>query len=236
MASFPEAMRPATAAVSDLSPYDAMGLAELIRTKQITPREAVEDAIRKTEAVNPALNAVINKTYDKARLRASELAGDGAFSGVPLLVKDNATIAGIQITRGSRALRGNVPDRTAPFFAALERTGFVLVGVTNMPEMGLIDGTENVLYGPTHNPWNLAYSPGGSSGSPGTVAGLTSVDGGRVAQSSSLGGDGAWRGKSFMCSLRAFRAARWATPCSQPPTDSTLRIVADLRASIRNVA
>jgi amidase len=203
IASFPESMRPATAAVSDLSPYDAMGLAELIRTRQITPREAVEDAIRKTEAINPTLNAVVFKTYDKARLRASELAGDGAFSGVPFLVKDNATIAGIQITRGSRALRGNVPDRTAPFFAALERAGFVLVGVTNMPEMGLIDGTENVLYGPTHNPWNLAYSPGGSSG--GSAA---CVAAGVLPLAHGTDGGGSIRMPASHCGLLGLKASR----------------------------
>jgi Asp-tRNA(Asn)/Glu-tRNA(Gln) amidotransferase A subunit family amidase len=151
-------------AVSDLSSYDAVGLANLIRTKQITSGEVIEDTIRKIEAANPELNAVIFKTYDRARQQASKPIGDGPFAGVPFLVKDNATIAGVRLTRGSRALRDNVPDKTAPFFAALEEAGFILVGVTNMPEMGLIDGTENVLYGPTHNPWNLDYSPSGSSG------------------------------------------------------------------------
>lgn len=156
----PEAFGP----VSELSTYDAMGLAELIRTKQITRREIVEDTIRRIEAINPKLNAVIYKAYDRARKRVSASVGEGPFAGVPFLVKDNATIAGIELTRGSRALQGNIPDKTAPFFAAAESAGLVLLGVTNMPEMGLIDGTENALYGPTRNPWKLDYSPGGSSG------------------------------------------------------------------------
>jgi hypothetical protein len=80
---------------SDLSSYDAMGLAELIRTKQIAPGDAVEDTIRKIEAVNPTLNAVIYKTYDRARQRTVEGVGNGPFAGVPFLVKDNATIAPI---------------------------------------------------------------------------------------------------------------------------------------------
>jgi len=149
---------------SEFSRYDALGLAELVRTGQVTPQELAEDAIRKIDALNPSLNAVICKTYDHARQRASATSRHGVFAGVPFVVKDNATIRGIPSTRGSRALRDNVPDRTAPLFAAAERTGLVLVGVTNMPEMGLIDGTENLLYGPTSNPWHLAYSPGGSSG------------------------------------------------------------------------
>jgi amidase len=158
-------VRAATVAqLSEFSSYDAVGLAELIRTRQVTPGEAVEDAIRKIEALNPKLNAVVYKCYGEARRRASAGAGDGPLAGVPFLVKDNATIAGVRLTRGSRSLRDSVPYKTAPFFAAAERAGLVLVGVTNMPEMGLIDGTENVLYGPTRNPWDLDYSPGGSSG------------------------------------------------------------------------
>src|SRR5262249_19603281 len=123
--------RAATAApISALSPYDAMGLAELTRTKEITPLEAIDDTIPKIEAVNPKLTAVIYKTYDYARQRATQPVSGAPFAGVPLLVKDNATIAGIPSTRGSRALRGSVPDRTAPFFAAVEAAGFNVVGVT----------------------------------------------------------------------------------------------------------
>ena len=198
------ATRAATAApISDVSSYDAMGLAELIRTKQITPRELIEDTIRKIEAVNPKLNAVIYKTYDRARQRASEPLGDGPFAGVPFLVKDNATIANVQLTRGSRALRGNLPDKTAPFFAAAESAGLILLGVTNMPEMGLIDGTENVLYGPTHNPWNLDYSPGGSSG--GSAA---CVAAGVLPLAHGTDGGGSIRIPASHCGLFGLKASR----------------------------
>jgi amidase len=199
----PALTQPARGAVSDLSAYDALGLADLIRSKQITASEAVEGAIRKIEAVNPKLNAVIQKTYERARLRASEPTGDGPFAGVPLLVKDNATIAGLAITRGSRALRGNVSEKTAPFFASLERAGFILVGVTNMPEMGLIDGTENVLYGATHNPWNLAYSPGGSSGGSGAC-----VAAGVVPIAHGTDGGGSIRIPGSHCALFGLKASR----------------------------
>jgi amidase len=189
--------------VSEFSRYDALGLAELVRTNQVTPSELVEDAIRKIEAVNPKLNAVICKTYDRARQRASAVARDGVFAGVPLVVKDNATMGGIPSTRGSRALRGNIPDRTAPFFAAVERAGFVVVGVTNMPEMGLIDGTENVLYGATNNPWNLAYSPGGSSG--GSAA---CVAAGILPIAHGTDGGGSIRIPASHCGLFGLKASR----------------------------
>src|SRR5262245_17390002 len=89
MASFvPRATR-AAIPTSELSSYDSMGLAELIRTKQITPHELIRDTIRKIEAVNPKLNAVIHKTYESALEQASQPLSDGPFAGVPLLVKDN---------------------------------------------------------------------------------------------------------------------------------------------------
>jgi Asp-tRNA(Asn)/Glu-tRNA(Gln) amidotransferase A subunit family amidase len=193
----------ATARSSELSSHDAVGLAELIRSKQVTPAEAVEDTIRKIETINPRLNAVIHKTYERARQRAAQLPDDAPFAGVPFLVKDNASIAGVRITRGSRALRDNVADRTAPFFAAAERAGLILVGVTNMPEMGLIDGTENVLYGPTHNPWNLEYSPGGSSG--GSAA---CVAAGALPLAHGTDGGGSIRIPASHCGLFGLKASR----------------------------
>jgi amidase len=189
---------------SGLSSYDAMGLAELIRTRQITPGEVVEDTIRKIEAINPKLNAVICKTYERARRRASEFViCDAPLAGVPFVAKDNATIAGVALTRGSRALRGEVPDRTAPFFAAARNAGLILVGVTNMPEMGLIDGTENLLYGPTRNPWNLDYSPGGSSG--GSAA---CVAAGIVPLAHGTDGGGSLRIPASHCGLFGLKASR----------------------------
>src|SRR5688572_28888232 len=206
VARIPHSKRtPPTSASSfpEFSRYDALGLAELVRTNQVTPAELIEDAIRKIEAFNPKLNAIVCKTYDRARHGASVVARDGVFAGVPLVVKDNATIGGIPSTRGSRALRDNVPDRTAPFFGAAARAGFVLVGVTNMPEMGLIDGTENVLYGPTSNPWNLAYSPGGSSG--GSAA---CVAAGILPLAHGTDGGGSIRIPASHCGLFGLKASR----------------------------
>ena len=196
---------PASAApLSQFSRYDALGLAELVRARQVTPKELVEDAIRRIEALNSKLNAVICKTYDRALQQCtSATAHDGLFMGVPFLVKDNATIAGVASTLGSRSMVANIPERTAPFFTATERAGFVLVGVTNMPEMGLIDGTENALYGPTRNPWNLAYSPGGSSGGSGAC-----VAAGILPVAHGTDGGGSIRIPASHCGLFGLKASR----------------------------
>ncbi|TMJ82649.1 MAG: hypothetical protein E6G78_18310 [Alphaproteobacteria bacterium] len=191
-------------ALFDLSSYDAMGLAELIRIKQITPAEVVEDTIRKIEAVNPKLNAVICKTYARARQQASQaIMSDRPLAGVPFLVKDNVVIAGIALTRGSRALRAAVPNQTGPFFAAAEQAGLIVLGVTNMPEMGLIDGTESALYGPTRNPWNLDYSPGGSSG-----GSATCVAAGILPLAHGTDGGGSIRLPASHCGLFGLKASR----------------------------
>jgi amidase len=71
-----------------------------MRTKRITASELVEITIRKIEALNPALNAVVHKTYDRARRRAAQSLGDGPFPGVPFLVKDNVVMAGVPFIRG----------------------------------------------------------------------------------------------------------------------------------------
>jgi amidase len=199
---FLSASLPLAVPFSDLLYYDAMGLAELVRARQITPLEIVEDTIRKIESINPKLNAIVHKTYDRARQQAAAVA-HGPFAGVPFLVKDNATVAGVRLTRGSRALRGDVPVTSAPFFAAAENAGFILLGVTNMPEMGLIDGTENALYGPTRNPWNLDYSPGGSSG--GAAA---CVAAGVLPLAHGTDGGGSIRIPASHCGLFGLKASR----------------------------
>jgi amidase len=190
-------------ALSELSSYDSTGLAELVRSKQITSAELIEDTIGKIEALNPKLNAVVCKTYERARRCAAGAAPDSVLAGVPFLVKDNAEIAGIPSTRGSRALRSNVADRTAAFFTATERAGLNLIGVTNMPEMGLIDGCENLLYGATNNPWNLEYSPGGSSG--GSAA---CVAAGIVPLAHGTDGGGSIRIPASHCGLFGLKASR----------------------------
>jgi amidase len=228
-----EPMRPEAAGpLSDLSSYDAMGLAELIRSRQVTPSELVEDTIRKIEAINPKLNAVICKTYDRARKRASAPVGDCPLAGVPFLVKDNATIAGVELTRGSRALRGNVPEQTAPFFAAAESAELILMGVTNMPEMGLIDGTENRLHGPTHNPWNLDYSPGGSSG--GSAA---CVAAGIVPLAHGTDGGGSIRIPASHCGILGLKASRGRLLSGSFGTPAWPRLVdGNVSRSVRDTA
>ena len=157
---------------SELANYDATGLAELVRKKQVTPLELVEDVLKRIERVNPKLNAVLANNFDveKARARAKQPLGDGAFAGVPVLLKNICEYKDADIDFGSRlyaraiAKHGRLHKANSPFTDKMEQSGFIVVGVTNAPEFGLIETTEPVLHGAAHNPWNPDYTTGGSSG------------------------------------------------------------------------
>ena len=151
--------------LSDVLELDATAQAELIRQKEISPLELVEATIRRAEAVNPALNAIITPLYDEARDAARGKLPDGPFTGVPFLVKDLvASVAGARKTDGSRFLADHVATEDSELVLRYRRAGLVIFGLTNASEFGLLPTTEPALFGPTKNPWDLEHSPGGSSG------------------------------------------------------------------------
>ena len=145
---------------------DATAQAELVRRGEASPVELVDAAIARIEAVDPTLNAVVIRRFEQARAEAGN-APDGPFRGVPFLTKDlHCTTAGEPATEGSAFLknagyRASVTTSLATRFA---RAGFVNLGRTNSPELGLVPTTEPVAWGATHNPWDLSRTPGGSSG------------------------------------------------------------------------
>src|SRR5437870_4907051 len=152
----------------DFAWLDATALAELVARGDASPAELVDAAIARIEALNPALNAVIHERFDRARAEAmSATLPAGPLRGVPFLVKDAVChTAGDPFHCGMRLLKRlqwNEPNDT--WLAARFRSaGLVSVGKTNTPELAASVTTEPLAYGPTHNPWDLARSPGGSSG------------------------------------------------------------------------
>jgi amidase len=145
--------------------YDALGLAELVRNKEVSPGELLEEAIGRIERVNPRINAVIHKMYDHARDIARGALPGGPFTGVPFLIKDLlAVYAGQPMRHGSRSMRDFVPDHDSELVKRFKATGVITMGKTNTPELGLSPTTEPALFGPTHNPWDLTRTPSGSSG------------------------------------------------------------------------
>jgi amidase len=197
--------------LSELAQYDAVGLAELIKRKQITPLELVEDVIRRIERVNPRLNAVLTKNFDVglARARAKGSLGEGMLAGVPMLVKNLVAYKDARIDFGSRlfanhiAKNGNFIKQNSPLIDAMERAGLIITGITNSPEQGLIETTEPVLHGATHNPWKRGYTSGGSSG--GSAA---AVAAGIVPLAHANDGGGSIRIPACQCGVLGLKTTR----------------------------
>jgi amidase len=188
--------------------YDALGLAELVRSGEVTPEELCEAAIERIEKHNPALNAVVTPMFDLAREAARGELPDGPFRGVPFLLKDLlAAYAGVKLTFGSRAYKDYVPDYDCELVSRFKRSGLVILGKTNTPELGLMGITEPELHGPTSNPWDTSRTPGGSSG--GSAAAVAS---GMVPMASGGDGGGSIRIPSSFCGLFGMKPTRFRTP------------------------
>jgi len=153
------------AKADEFASLDAIGLAGLVRQKQVKAIELVEAAIERIERLNPSLNAVVTPMFEQARESALGKLADGPFAGVPFLLKDlGALYAGVRMTMGTAFLRSFVPDHESELVTRLKRAGFIIVGKTNTPELGILPTTEPHLFGPSRNPWDIHRTPGGSSG------------------------------------------------------------------------
>ncbi|MBO6899525.1 MAG: twin-arginine translocation signal domain-containing protein, partial [Shimia sp.] len=151
-------------AADEFVDYDALGMADLIKSGEISAREAVEVTIRRIEAMEPILNFMTTRTYERARDKANQFPSDSAFAGVPILIKDMVDVGGVRRTDGARLLATNVPVANVDYIDRVEEAGLNIVGLTNVPELANGFTCNNELFGATLNPWNLDYSPMVSSG------------------------------------------------------------------------
>jgi len=193
------------AMTDDLAALDATAQAALVRDGVLSPRELVDAALARIDAVNPQLNAVIHRRDERARAE-TDTAPDGPFRGVPVLVKDlDGSLAGEPLHLGNRLLRDrrHTGDHDSYLFAALRTAGCVIVGKTNTPELGLVPTTESDAYGPARNPWDLDRSPGGSSG--GSAAAVAS---GMVPFAHAGDGGGSIRIPASACGLFGLKPTR----------------------------
>jgi Asp-tRNA(Asn)/Glu-tRNA(Gln) amidotransferase A subunit family amidase len=146
--------------------HDALGLADLVRRREVTPDELLDAALARQTARNPVINAVVMPLEDHARKTIVAGLPAGPFSGVPYLMKDlTASLAGIRMTRGSRFFEDSPPPAAdSEHVARLKRAGLVIFGRTNTCELGLSLTCEPQLHGATKNPWDPTRISGGSSG------------------------------------------------------------------------
>jgi amidase len=157
--------------MSDAIYWSASRIAREIRAGTLSSREIVDACLERIEQVNPEINAVVQLVAGRARDEADELdrlAASGQFKGplhgVPVTIKDSLDTEGIVSTGGTLGRKDFVPQQDAPVVARLRQAGAVLLGKTNTPELTLSGETNNLIYGRTCNPFDLARSPGGSSG------------------------------------------------------------------------
>jgi amidase len=215
---------------------DATALAAAVRAGDVSPRELVDAAIARIEALDGDLGAVIHHRFEAARAEADAGPPDGPFRGVPILLKDlGAAMAGEPHHQGNRALRdaGATAAVDSHVTTKLQAAGFVVLGRTNTPELGLMATTEPEAYGPTRNPWSHEHSPGGSSGGSGAA-----VAAGMVSVAHGGDGGGSIRIPASCCGLVGLKPARGRISAGPEHGESWSGLATDgvLTTSVRDTA
>ncbi len=220
--------------MEELISFDATGLAELVRKKEVKAIELVEASIERIERLNPELNAVVTPMFDQAREGAAAHRIEGPFSGVPFLLKDlGAPYTGVRMTMGSAFTKDFVPDHDSELVTRLKRAGLIILGKTNTPELGILPTTEPRLFGPCRNPWNLDRTAGGSSG--GAAAAVAARF---VPMAHGNDGGGSIRIPASCCGLFGLKPTRARNPLGPDFGDIFSGLVADhaLTLSVRDSA
>ena len=157
---------------AEYSKYDGLGLAELVRLGEVSPGDLLDSAMDAIERLNPKLNCVVQKLPEHGRGQIKRGLPYGPFRGVPFLVKEfGMHFKGMVTSAGSRLAAGIRFDADSELMRRCHAAGLVTIGTTTTPEMAFNANSEALVYGPTHNPWHLDYSVGGSSGGAGAAVG-----------------------------------------------------------------
>jgi len=195
----------------------ALSLARAIRARELSPVELLEASLRRVDEVNDKLNAVIWRNDEEAlevarRAENEVLSAESPddlppFCGVPIPIKDLTPVEGWPLTYGSGAVPDKLAGESELIVEALRRAGFVLTGLTNVPEFGPLTVSENLRHGVTRNPWDFERTPGGSSGgaAAAVAAGMFSV-----AQGND--GGGSIRVPASCCGLVGLKVSRGRIP------------------------
>jgi len=192
----------------DYFTMDGVGLADLVRRREVNALDLVDTAIARIEAVDGQLNAVVCRAFDEARANAAGPLPDGPFTGVPFLVKDfGIGVAGWPRTSGSRFTAGVVDSEDSGLTRRYRAAGVVPLGRGASSEFGIVGNVETALFGPTRNPWNPRHIAGGSSG--GSAA---AVAAGMVPLAHASDGLGSIRIPAACCGLVGLKPTRDRVP------------------------
>ncbi len=193
---------------ADYRKNDALALADLVKTKQVTPQELLEAALARKDQVNAKINAIVLDHEDVARKAIKDGLPQGPLTGVPYLLKDLGAALKGTITTGSLSLaREAVAQGDSTFVERCKRAGLAIFGKTHSPELGLSPSSESRMFGATRNPWNLDHIAGGSSG-----GGAAAVAAGIVPVAHATDGGGSIRIPASCCGLFGLKPTRARTP------------------------
>jgi amidase len=209
--------------MKNFADYDGLGLAELVRKRDVTPSELLNAAIERVERHNPKLNAVVYKAYDEARAVANGPLPNGPFKGVPFLIKDlGLRVKGWPRTSGSRFAAIDADDGDSELVKRYRAAGVVLAGKTNTPEFGIPGVTTSAKLGPCRNPWNPDHISGGSSGGAASAVGA-----GMVPLAHASDGLGSIRIPAACCGLVGMKITRDRNPNGVHDTDRAIGLSVD---------
>jgi amidase len=195
--------------LEEYTKHDGLGLAELIREREVTASELARLAVAAVDALNPKLNAVIEVYRDRVVAADRRLNTDAPFAGVPFLMKDSGSAEAGQLQElGSRLAKGRVVHREDYLAKRFRAAGLTILGRTAIPEMALASTTESVLTGITRNPWNLALSTGGSTG-----GGAAAIAAGIVPVAHGSDRGGSVRAPAALCGLVGLKPSRGRVTC-----------------------
>jgi amidase len=219
--------------VSGLLQRGAIELAALVRSGELSARELVQASLDRIAELDPAINAFTHVAAESALATAGAVApGDPRpFAGVPIAIKDNRAVNGMPITMGSDLFSGVVSRRDAFCVRRLRDAGFVIVGKTTLPEMGILPTTESRRHGPTRNPWAHDRTPGGSSG--GSAA---AVAAGMVPIAHGNDGGGSIRIPASCCGLVGLKPARGRVSAGPDAGQSFLAVDGVLTRTVGDTA
>ncbi|MCK0198925.1 amidase [Ancylobacter sp. 6x-1] len=188
--------------------HDATGLAALVRAGEVSADDLLDAALSRIDAHEPQLHALVHRFEDLGRQAIAQGLPDGPFTGVPFILKNTGfEMAGTVLSTGSKLFDGMVSPRDGTLVARYKAAGLVIIAKSNTPEFALSFATEPEAFGPSHNPWDISRSPGGSSG--GSTA---AVAAGYVPMANTSDGAGSTRLPASHCGLFGFKPSRMVNP------------------------
>jgi amidase len=219
--------------VTELLSRPAGELAALIRAGELSASDLVEACLRRIDELEPSINAFTHVAHEAATQAAARIGpGDPRpFAGVPIAVKDNRPVAGMPITLCSDLFENVTPQHDAFLVRRLRDAGFVIVGKTALPEMGILPTTESRRFGPTRNPWARDRTPGGSSGGSGAA-----VAAGMVPLAHGNDGGGSTRIPAACCGLVGLKGSRGRVSAGPDSGDSLFTVDGVLTRTVGETA